>query len=550
MQPLTPFLLGQKHPLGNRVCSVQKCIRTGDIEEVGDEVHHTFFEMLGNWSFGDYFKEEAIIYSFEFLTKFLGIPKEKLAVSCFSGDDSIERDEVSFEIWGSLGIQRERIKFLPRENNWWGPAGETGPCGPDTEIFYWTKKGKAPKVFDPIDKNWVEIWNDVFMQYEKTKDQRYLMLKQKNVDTGMGVERTLAALNGLQDNYRSSIFLPVIKEIEKLSRKKYEGNEKGMRIIADHLRASAFILGDDHSIKPSNIGRGYVLRRLIRRAVKYGLALGIKDNFCKVVGKVIIEQYNDYDELKRNKKIIFEELEKEEKRFKETLEKGIKKFEEICKLASNKISGENAFLLFQSYGFPVEMTLELAEEKGKGVDLESYKLEFERHQKLSRTSSAGMFKSGLADSGEKTTRLHTATHLLNEVLRKVLEDKIRQRGSNITSERLRFDFNFSRKLTDEEIKDIEKIVNEKINSELKVIREEMALKEAVSSGAQSEFGAKYPEKVSVYTILDKKEKKGWFSKEVCTGPHVGNTKEIGKFKIIKEEGVAAGIRRIKAVVLD
>ncbi len=548
MQPLVPYLLGQPHPLGKRLVSVQKCIRTNDIDEVGDEVHHTFFEMLGNWSLGDYFKEEAIIYSFEFLTNSLGIPKEKLAVSCFAGDKDVERDEVSAEIWESLGISPKRIAFLPKSNNWWGPAGSVGPCGPDTEMFFWSGKGEPPEEFYPLDKNWVEIWNDVFMEYEKLSDGRYIKLKQKNVDTGMGVERTLAVLQGFSDNYKTKIFSPIIKSIEKTSGKKYSSNKKAFRVIADHIRAATFILGDDHSISPSNVGRGYVLRRLIRRAIRYGQQLGIKKNFCSDISKIIIEDYAEYEELRRNEKNILNEMNKEENRFRETLEKGIKKFEEICASSGKIISGIDAFLLFQSFGFPVEMTSELARDKNKEVDMSGYEKEFERHQNLSRESSAGVFKSGLADNSEKTTRLHTATHLLNEALREVLDKNIRQKGSNITPERLRFDFNFSRKLTDEEIKKIENLVNEKIKSSLEVTSKEENLKEAINSGAQSEFGAKYPDKVSVYTIVDKKNKRGWFSKEVCTGPHVKNTKEIGHFKIIKEEAVASGIRRIKATV--
>ena len=544
MHPLVPFLLGQKHPLGKRLVNVQKCIRTGDIEEVGDEVHHTFFEMLGNWSLGDYFKKEAIEYSFEFLTKVLGIPLERLAVSVFTGDKDAEKDEESAKTWISLGIPKERIAYLPKKNNWWGPAGNTGPCGPDTEMFYF-KGDKVPKKFNPDDDNWVEIWNDVLMQYIKD-EKGYKIAKQKNVDTGMGVERTLAVLNNLKDNYQTSIFQPIINEIEKISGKKYKTNERAMRIIADHLRASIFILGDVRGIKPSNIGQGYVLRRLIRRAIRYGKILGINTNFTVHVAKSILPIYPDYQELARNHKFIYENLEEEENRFKETLEKGLKKFNE---LGNDKlITGKEAFLLFQSYGFPIEMTQELAEEKGLKVDLEEYNEEFKRHQDISRTASAGTFKSGLADDSDAVRKLHTATHLLNEALRITLGKEVKQKGSNITAERLRFDFNFPRKLTEEEIKKVETLVNEKIKLGLKVRREEMPLDDALETGAQGEFGMKYPELVSVYTIEDKKEKKGWFSKEICTGPHVSNTKEIGTFRIVKEESSSAGVRRIKAVV--
>ncbi len=547
MHPLVPFLLGQRHPVGKRLCSVQKCIRTQDIEEVGDAIHHTFFEMLGNWSLGDYFKKEAITLSFEFITKTLKIPLDRFAVSCFTGDKDAPKDEESAKIWQDLGIPKERIAFLPKKNNWWGPAGETGPCGPDTEMFYWAPNNKlAPKKFDGTDDNWVEIWNDVFMQYEKTKDSRFIPLKQQNVDTGMGLERTLAVLNGFDDNYKTDIWTQVITEIEKISSKKYGKNKeetRAMRIIADHLRAATFILGDEKGIAPANVGQGYVLRRLIRRAIRYGKLLNIKDQFTSRVAKAIIPIFPDYQELHRNHNFIIEQLDLEERKFNETLEKGMKEF---AKLGKDKlITGKEAFLLFQSFGFPIEMTEELAEEKGLKVDLEEYNTEFQRHQDLSRTASTGMFKSGLADSSDATKRLHTATHLLNEALRKVIDKNISQRGSNITPERLRFDFNFSRKLTTEEIKKVEDWVNDKISQKLPVKREEIPLKDAIKGGAQAEFGDKYPELVSVYTIGTEKS---WASKEICTGPHVENTSELGTFKIIKEESSAAGVRRIKAVV--
>lgn len=548
MHPLVPFLLGQKNPLGKRLCSVQKCIRTQDIDEVGDPVHHTFFEMLGNWSLGDYFKKEAIEFSFEFLIKSLKIPIEKLAITCFEGDNNAEKDEESAKIWQSLGIKKERIAFMPKTANWWGPAGETGPCGPDTEMFYYSGK-KTPKKFNPEDEKWIEIWNDVLMQYEKTKSGQYTKAKQQNIDTGMGVERTLTILNGLEDNYQSSIFQPIIKEIESISKKKYGKNKedtRAMRIIADHIRAAAFILGDERAIKPSNIGQGYVLRRLIRRAIRYGKNLEIKDFFTSKIAKAVLPIYPDYQELHRNHKFITEQLDEEEQKFNQTLEKGLKEFNKIIK--DDLITGKEAFLLFQSFGFPIEFTQELAEEKNIKLDLEEYNEEFKRHQDLSRSMSAGMFKSGLADNSDVVKKLHTTTHILNESLRKVLSKDIKQKGSNITPERLRFDFNFPRKLTDEEIKAVEKEVNRIISLSLPVKREEIPLQDAISSGAQSEFGAKYPELVSVYTIEDKNDKKSWYSKEICTGPHVSNTKEIGKFKIIKEESVASGIRRIKAIV--
>lgn len=547
MHPLVPFLTGQKHPLGKRLVDVQKCIRTGDIEEVGNKTHHTFFEMLGNWSLGDYWKDSAIKMTFEFHTKGLGIPLEKYAVSCFAGDNDAPKDEESANVWESLGVPKERIAFLPKVENWWGPAGEVGPCGPDTEQFYWVGKDPAPKTFDPEDSNWVEIGNDVLMQYNKNKDGSFTELEQKNIDFGGGVERTLTILLGLDDNYESPIFKPIIQEIEKISGKKYKENEKEMRIVADHIKAATFILGDERGVKPSNVGQGYVLRRLIRRAIRYGKMLGIEENFTSKIAKTVLPIYPDYQELHTNKKTIIDSLDEEETRFNQTLEKGLKKFDSIAK--DGVVTGVEAFLLFQSFGFPIEMTQELANEKGIKVDLEEYNDEFKKHQDLSRSASAGAFKSGLADDSDQTKKLHTATHLLNEALRVVLKDtEIKQKGSNITPARLRFDFNFPRKLTDEEKKAVEDLVNELIKKELEVTREEMPLNQALESGAQAEFGAKYPEMVSVYTIHDKDDEKGWFSREICTGPHVSNTKEIGHFRIKKEESSSAGVRRIKAVV--
>lgn len=548
MHPLVPYLVGQSHPLGKRLCSVQKCVRTGDIDEVGDEVHHTFFEMLGNWSLGDYFKKEAIEFSFSFLTDVLEIPLEKLAVSVFAGDSDAGRDEVSATLWQKLGVNKKRIAYLPKKNNWWGPAGTTGPCGPDTEMFYWTGKEKAPASFDADDNRWVEIWNDVFMEFNKTVSGSYMPLAQKNVDTGMGVERTVAVLLGISDNYLTPMFKPLIVEIEKLSGKKYETHQKAMRIIADHVRAAVFILGDDQGIKPGNIGQGYVLRRLIRRAVRYGKTLGIHEPFLGKIAHAVFEQYGDYEELSTNRAFILRELSSEEHKFLETLEKGLRAFSKLTSELKGIVPGKEAFLLFQSYGFPIEMTQELANEKGMNVDIEGYNAEYTKHQELSRTLSAGTFKSGLADDSAIIRRLHTATHLLNESLRRVLGDEVRQKGSNITPERLRFDFNFTRKVTSEELAKIEKLVNDKIKAELPMVRTEMSYKDAVKSGAQAEFGAKYPEKVSVYTLEDKHDKHGWFSKELCTGPHVENTREVGTFKILKEEASSAGVRRIKAVV--
>ena len=551
MHPLVPYLLGQKHPLGKRLVNVQKCIRTGDIEEVGDTTHHTFFEMLGNWSLGDYGKKTAIEYSFEFLTKILKIPKNKLAISVFKGDKNAEADKVSHEIWLKLGIPEERIVFLPKENNWWGPAGETGPCGPDTEMFYWSSQESPPKTFHHEDKRWVEIWNDVFMEYEKSSSGKYKKSRQLNIDTGMGVERTLAVLNNLEDNYLTSSFLPIIKKIESLSKKKYsEDNKKQMRIIADHMRASVFILWDPNSIKPSNAGQGYVLRRLIRRTIRYWRQLVSQHQantpITEVMAEIIIKLYkSSYPELENNKQHILSQLVEEENKFNKTLEEGLKEFDKISSRSNNLISGKDAFLLFQSFGFPIEITQELAHEKHIKVNIEEYLKEYNNHQELSKQTSSGMFKSGLADNSEQTTKLHTATHLLNEALRKVLGKDVKQRGSNITPERLRFDFNFPRKLKEEEIKQVESLVNEQILKSLEVSKEEVKYEEAIKSGAQAEFGHKYPEKVSVYTIGSKKS---WFSREICTGPHVKNTSKLGKFKILKEESVASGIRRIKAIV--
>jgi len=531
MHPLVPYLLGQKHPLGKRLCNVQRCIRTGDIEEVGDDFHLTFFEMLGNWSLGDYFKKEAIEYSFGFLTKELNIKSENISVTCFEGDKDAPKDEESSEIWQELGIKKTNIKFLPKSDNWWGPAGNTGPCGPDTEMFI----------------NNCEIWNDVFMEYNKNKEGIYEEIPQKNVDTGMGVERVLALLNNKKNVYETELFMPLIKEIETLTKKKELTNNKSARIISDHIKASVFILGDDKAIVPSNIGQGYVLRRLIRRAIRHGKLLGIKENFTSKIAKKVLEIYPDYQELHRNNKFIIEQLDEEENKFNQTLEKGVNEFNKIIHSKKEKLlTGKEAFLLFQSYGFPIEFTEELAEEKSIEIDLEEYNEEFKRHQDLSRTLSAGTFKSGLADDSTQVKKLHTATHLLNKALKEILKDKeIKQKGSNINAERLRFDFNFPRKLTEQEIKQIENYVNDKIKLKLPIKREEIPLNEALKSGAEAEFGTKYPEMVSVYTIADKVCN---ISKEICTGPHANNTSDLGKFKIIKEESSASGIRRIKAIL--
>jgi alanyl-tRNA synthetase len=498
--------------------------------------------MLGNWSLGDYFKKEAITFTLEFLTKQLKIPIEKLAVSCFAGDENAEKDNESAEIWKNRGIKEERIAFLSKEDNWWGPAGNTGPCGPCTEIFYWTGKGKPQGNPKTNKKDWAEIGNDVLMQYVKDNNGNYNLAKQKNIDFGGGVERILTILNNKESVYDTDCFISTIKEIEKISGKKYNkeiGETRAMRIIADHIKASAFIIAD--GVIPSNTERGYVLRRLIRRAIRHGLLLGIKENFTSKLLEPIIKIYPDYKEIKEHKNKIELELDKEEEKFRATLEIGIKIFNKIAS-ENKKIDCKDAFLLYQSYGFPLEITKELAKEKNIEIDEKGFEKECQIHQELSRTASAGVFKSGLSDNQEQTTKLHTATHLLNQALREVLNDKeIKQKGSNINSERLRFDFNFPRKLTNEELKKIEDWVNDKIKKKIQVIKKDIPLKEAIKSGAQAEFGAKYPEIVSVYEICDA-------SKEICTGPHVENTKLLGKFKIIKEESSAAGIRRIKAIL--
>ncbi len=540
MQPLVPYLSGQPHPLGTRLVNVQKCIRTVDFENIGDNTHHTFFQMLGNWSLGDYFKKETITWSFEFLTgkKWLNLPLKMLAFTVYEGDKNVPRDTESSNLWKSLGVPAERIAFLGKDNFW--IAGESGPCGPSTEMFYWAGDGEAPKKFDPNDNRWVEIWNDVFMQYHKGKDGSIIPLKKNNVDTGMGFERTLAVLSGKKSAYETDLFQPVIKKIEQLSGKKYKDAQREMRIVADHIRAAAFILGDGNNVAPSNLDRGYVLRRLIRRAVRYAKQIGLPDNSLSALAEIVVEEYGDYyTELNKNKLRILEELQKEEEKFEKTLEKGLKEFEKMS--VQGDLSGKEAFLLFQSYGFPLEITEELADEKKIKVNTEEFLAEFQKHQELSRKGAEQKFKGGLADLSNETVRLHTATHLLNEALRKVIDMKIKQKGSNITPERLRFDFSFDRKLTPEEIKKVEEEVNSVIHKHLPVICKEMTKEQAVKIGAEMEFGQKYPDKVTIYLIGD-------YSKEFCGGPHVKNTKEVGKFKIIKEEACSAGVRRIKAVV--
>ncbi|MEK7658727.1 MAG: alanine--tRNA ligase [Patescibacteria group bacterium] len=550
MHPLVPFLLGEKHPSGKRLVNAQKCIRTGDIDDVGDDTHNTFFEMLGNWSLGDYWKNEAIKWSFEFLTKELEIPLERLAVSCFAGDNDAEKDEESAKIWESLGVKKERIAFLPKEDNWWGPAGKTGPCGTDTEMFYWKLNDKpAPEIFDAKDKNWVEIWNDVFMQYIKNENGNYIEAKQKNVDTGMGLERTLAVLNGKENVYETDLFLPIIKKIEELSEKKYEDNKKAFRVIVDHIKASVFLLASE--IEPSNLGRGYILRRLIRRAIRYGKQLSIKENFIGEIYPAILEVYNGfYPEIENKKDFILEQFKSEEEKFEKTLENGLREFISLCESSHSEIkldniSGKDAFNLYQTYGFPIELTEEIAKEKGMNIDVEEFKKELEKHQELSRTAGAGMFRGGLADNSEQTTKLHTAAHLMLAGLRKVLGGHVAQKGSNITAERLRFDFSHKEKMTSEQIKGVENFVNGIIKKDLPVSFEEMNLEKAKELNAMGVFESKYGEKVKVYTIGEGNE---IASREICGGPHVEKTGVLGHFKIIKEESSSFGVRRIKAIL--
>ena len=542
MQPLIPYLMGQTHPYGTRLCDYQKCVRTNDLDNIGDTYHHTFFEMLGNWSLGDYFKEEAIEWSFEFLTKVLNIPVSKLAVTVFGGNELLPFDEEAFNKWNSLGIPKERIARTVEDNFW--IAGETGPCGTDTEMFYWRSNDPVPAIFDTEDERWVEIWNDVFMQFEKHEDGTITELPKKNVDTGMGVERTTAILEGVNDNYASSIWTPIISLIEKISNKPYTGNEKSMRIIADHMRTAVFILADPAGIKPSNTDQGYILRRLIRRAIRHAkrLEIDINSNWEQEIASKLMDMYEVYyKELKDNREIVLESLTNEKNKFNRTLEKGLREFEKVTRNKED-IDGTQAFHLFDTYGFPIELTVELAKEIGLKVDEEGFKAKFKEHQELSRTASQGKFKGGLAGNSEIETKYHTATHLLNAALKEVVDKNIHQKGSNITSERMRFDFNCDHKLTDEEKTKVEELVNKWINDGLDVVCKEMSKEEAINSGAECMFIEKYPDVVTVYIIGD------GISKELCGGPHVKNTSELGHFKIAKEEASSAGVRRIKAVL--
>jgi alanyl-tRNA synthetase len=552
MHPLVPYLLGAKHPDGRRLTDVQKCVRTGDIDSVGDPSHLTFFEMLGNWSLGDYFKKEAIEYSFEFLTseKWLGIDKDKLYFTCFAGDADAPKDTESAEIWKSLGVDESHIFFLSKEHNWWGPAGVTGPCGPDTEMFIDMGQPKCCDTCSPACScgKYLEIWNDVFMQYNKTADGRFEPLAQKNVDTGMGLDRTIAVLQGKKSVYDTDLFSGVLAKIVELSGKGYrDDNEttKAFRIVADHVRTAVFILGDEKGVTPSNVDQGYVLRRLIRRAVRYALRLGIPDLSLQHIARVIIGQYKDaYPEIGLGEQRIIAELNLEEERFQRTIHQGLKEFEKLeNRLEGKIISGQDAFHLYDTFGFPLEFTLELAHEHGMEVDQKGFDAAFKKHQEVSGTGAEQRFKGGLADTGEATARLHTATHLLHAALRKVLGDEVAQKGSNITAERLRFDFSFSRAMTGDELKEVERLVNESINANADIICEEMSVEEAKGKGAIGLFESKYGNVVKVYTM-------GGFSKEICGGPHASNTGDLGRFQIQKEQSSSAGVRRIKAVLLD
>ncbi len=555
MHPLVPYILGEPHPAGRRLVNYQKCIRTGDIDEVGDLGHLTFFEMLGNWSLGDYFKREAIEYSFEFLTggEWLGFPAGRLSVTVFAGDELVPPDEESAEIWRSLGIPSERIFFLPREDNWWGPAGMTGPCGPDTEMFIDTGKPACSPECRPGCGcgKYFEIWNDVFMQYNKKADGTYELMQRKTVDTGMGVERTVAMLQQKKSVYETELFSPIIGVLEEARGKPYGADEqadRSLRIIADHIRAATFILGDENGVTPSNLGQGYILRRLLRRSIRHGRKLGLEGGYLHNAAEQVTGMFADqYPELARNSKTILEEIDQEEERFLQTLSKGEHEFEKLLpnllKNPDKVIPGRVAFRLYDTYGFPLEITEELAFEHGLTVDREAFGNAFVKHQELSKQGADKTFKGGLADHTEMTKKLHTATHLLHRALRMVLGDHVKQKGSNITSERLRFDFSHPEKMTDEQLRRVEEIVNEQIAKDLPVTMEIMTLDQALAAGAMALFGEKYEKNVKVYSVGD-------FSKEVCGGPHVERTGGMGRFKITKEQSSSAGVRRIRAVLLN
>lgn len=550
MHPLVPYLMGQKHPAGNRLCDVQKCIRTVDIDNVGDDSHLTFFEMLGNWSLGDYFKESIIPWSWEFLTskEWLGLDPDRLAFTVFKGEGNIPRDEEAADLWKSVGVKEDKIFYLEKEHNWWGPAGLTGPCGPDTEMFIITDKEPCGPDCSPACScgRYLEIWNDVFMQYNKTADGEFVPMEHKNVDTGMGLERTICTLNGKTNVYETDAFSDILAKIESLSGKKY-GEEaefvRAFRIVSDHMRTSTFIIGDPHGVSPSNVDQGYVLRRLIRRAVRFGMNLGMEAGFTAEIAKVIIAQYEDvYPELKQNEAFVLEQFLLEEQRFARTLRQGEKEFDKVVsRLEGTVIDGASAFKLYDTFGFPVEITMELASERGLTVDEAGFAERFAQHQKTSQAGAEQRFKGGLADNSDQTARLHTATHLMHTALRKVLGNEVGQKGSNITAERLRFDFSFGRKVTKDELAEVEKLVNEAIAANVPVVMTETTVEEAKNEGAIGLFESKYGEHIRMYTM-------GEYSKEICGGPHAENTGELISFKIKKEESSSAGVRRIKAVI--
>ncbi len=553
MHPLVPYLVGEPHPAGNRLTDVQKCIRTQDIESVGDPTHNTFFEMLGNWSLGDYFKEEALKMSYEFLTssEFLGLDVNTLSVTVFAGDDDSPADEEAYGIWKGLGIPEERIYRLPKEDNWWGPVGATGPCGPDSEMFIDTGIDKCGDDCRPGCScgKYFEIWNNVFMQYNKKEDGSFELMDRKCVDTGMGVERTITMLQGKKSVYETELFIPLLDKIEEFAGKKYGDNEEednSFRIVADHAKAATMIMGDEQGVKPSNLGQGYILRRLIRRAVRHSKKLGIEKSFLGSLSEIVIDMYKDtYSELIGNRDLIISEFSIEESQFNSTLKKGEHEFEKLLpnllKNPKKIIPGRMAFKLYDTYGFPFELTEELAGEHGMVVDRDGFNEAFKKHQELSKKGSEKAFKGGMADDSVMSTRYHTATHLLHESLKTVLGDHVAQKGSNITSERLRFDFSHPEKMSDQEITDVEDMVNKAIAGNLPVVLKTMTVDEAKEIGARALFAGKYDEKVKVYFIGD-------FSIEVCGGPHVGNTNELGKFKIKKEQSSSRGVRRIKAVL--
>lgn len=553
MHPLVPHLLGEPHPAGRRLCNCQRCVRTGDIESVGDASHLTFFEMLGNWSLGDYFKKEAIEWSFEFLTssRYLGFEPERLFVTVFAGTQGIPADEESRLVWRRLGVKDSHIFTLGMEDNWWGPAGQTGPCGPDTEMFIDTGAAACGPNCRPgcACGKFHEIWNDVMMEYEKTAGGEFVPLRQRNVDTGMGVERTIALLQGKKTVYATDLFTPVFERIVELRGGRgaeSDRDTRAFRVISDHIRASVFIIGDRQGATPGNLGRGYVLRRLIRRAVRYAKQLGMAPGFTAPLADAVIERYRGaYPELDENRARIESELTAEENRFEKTLDQGLRELDKVLEQikahGQSNMAGRIAFRLYDTYGFPLEFSEEICAEQGVSIDRDGFDKAFSKHQEISRAGADKAFKGGLADQSQVVTRLHTATHLLHRSLRLVLGEHVKQKGSNITAERLRFDFSHPAKLTPEEISSVEAMVNETIQRRLPVTSEDMTLEEAKSRGAMALFDAKYGERVKVYSAGD-------FSMEVCGGPHAANTSELGKFRIIKEEASSAGVRRIRAVL--